>query len=148
MEKVKEDSQDKSIHVAVSKRLHSLDALRGLDMLMIIGADRFFHSLSDATQSGFWEVIANQFTHPAWNGFHLYDLIFPLFLFIAGVAAPYSISSRLRQGSSRQDVLRHIVRRGVILGLLGIMYNNGLRVQPISEIRVGSVLGRVGQGGV
>src|SRR5690625_7157018 len=88
------------------------------------------------------EAYAAVFRAVRWDGFHLYDLIFPLFLFIAGVAAPYSISSRLRKGSSRQDVLRHIVRRGLILVLLGIIYNNGLKVQPISEIRFGSVLGR------
>ncbi len=144
MSKEASDTEHKSIHVAVSKRLHSLDALRGLDMLMIIGADNFFHKLSGATQSGFWEVIANQFTHPAWNGFHLYDLIFPLFLFIAGVATPFSISSRLRKGKSKSQVLGHVIKRGLILVLLGIIYNNGLQLQPLSEMRYASVLGRIG----
>lgn len=130
--------------VAVSKRLYSLDALRGLDMLMIIGLDSFFHKLSDATQSPFWHTIANQFTHPSWNGFHLYDLIFPLFLFIAGVATPFSIASRLRKGKTREQVLVHVIKRGLILVLLGIIYNNGLQIQPVSEIRFASVLGRIG----
>jgi len=132
--------------VAISQRLYSLDALRGLDMLLIIGLDRFFKRLTDGIPGPVMEAFADQFRHVRWDGFHLYDLIFPLFLFIAGVAAPYSISSRLRKGSSRQDVLRHIVRRGLILVLLGIIYNNGLKVQPISEIRFGSVLGRIGLG--
>ena len=80
------DSNSKTVRVAISQRLHSLDALRGLDMLMIIGLDRFFHRLAAANDSRFWDAVADQFTHPAWNGFHLYDLIFPLFLFIAGVS--------------------------------------------------------------
>lgn len=130
--------------VALSKRLYSLDALRGLDMLMIIGADEFFHKLSDATHSPFWETISNQFTHPAWNGFHLYDLIFPLFLFIAGVATPFSIASRLKKGKTREQVLVHVIKRGLILVLLGIIYNNGLQLQPVSEMRFASVLGRIG----
>lgn len=130
--------------VALSKRLYSLDALRGLDMLMIIGADEFFHKLSDATQSPFWNTISNQFTHPAWNGFHLYDLIFPLFLFIAGVATPFSIASRLKKGKTKEQVLVHVIKRGLILVLLGIIYNNGLQIQPVSEMRFASVLGRIG----
>lgn len=144
MEKETTDAKNKSIHVAVSKRLHSLDTLRGLDMLMIIGADHFFHSLADASHSGFWEVISNQFTHPAWNGFHLYDLIFPLFLFIAGVATPFSVNSRLKKGKSKQQVLFHIIKRGLILVILGIIYNNGLKIQPVADIRFASVLGRIG----
>lgn len=130
--------------VSISQRLYSLDALRGLDMLMIMGMDVFFHRLSDATQSPFWGVISDQFEHPAWNGFHLYDLIFPLFLFIAGVATPFSIASRLRKGQTKQQVLIHVIKRGLILVLLGIIYNNGLQIQPVSEMRFGSVLGRIG----
>ena len=132
--------------VSLSQRLYSLDALRGFDMLWIIGADSFFHKLSNATESPFWGAIANQLSHPAWNGFHFYDLIFPLFLFIAGVAAPFSIASRLSKGSTKQEVLFHVIKRGLILVLLGIIYNNGLKIQPVSDMRFGSVLGRIGLG--
>ncbi|MES1159882.1 MAG: DUF5009 domain-containing protein, partial [Bacteroidota bacterium] len=78
-----------------SQRLYSLDALRGLDMFWIIGAEEFFHSLAKITGSPFWKTLSDQFDHPAWNGFHFYDLIFPLFLFIAGVATPYSVGRDL-----------------------------------------------------
>ena len=71
-----------------SQRLYSLDALRGFDMFWIMGAEEIFHALAKATGSPFWGSIAEELTHPAWNGFHFYDLIFPLFLFIAGVATP------------------------------------------------------------
>lgn len=134
----------KNVSVALSQRLYSLDALRGIDMLCIIGADRFFHALGNATTSPFLDSIANQFTHPAWNGFHLYDLIFPLFLFIAGVATPFSVASRLKKGKSKEQVLLHVIKRGLILVVLGIIYNNGLTIEPVSEIRFASVLGRIG----
>ena len=128
----------------LSQRLYSLDALRGFDMFWIMGAEEIFHSMSHATGSPFWAAIANQLTHPEWNGFHLYDLIFPLFLFIAGVATPFSVGRELEKGKTRQQMLFRVVRRGLTLVVLGIIYNNGLKILPLSEIRFGSVLGRIG----
>lgn len=128
----------------LSKRLYSLDALRGFDMFWIMGAEEIFHSMAKATNSPFWNTLAEQFTHPAWNGFHFYDLIFPLFLFIAGVATPYSVGRELEKGKTRQQMLFRVIKRGLILVLLGIVYNNGLKILPLSQIRFASVLGRIG----
>jgi len=128
----------------VSQRLYSLDALRGFDMFWIMGAEEIFHTMAKATNATFWSVLSNQFTHPDWNGFHFYDLIFPLFLFIAGVATPYSVGRELQKGKTKSQVLWRVVKRGLILVLLGIIYNNGLEIRPLSEIRFGSVLGRIG----
>jgi predicted acyltransferase len=128
----------------ISKRLYSLDALRGFDMFWIMGAEELFHTMAKATNAPFWEVISNQFTHPAWNGFHFYDLIFPLFLFIAGVATPYSVGRELQKGKTKSQVLWRVVKRALILVLLGIIANNGLEIKPLSEVRFGSVLGRIG----
>ncbi len=127
-----------------SQRLYSLDALRGFDMFWIMGAEEIAHGLAKATGAPFWEAISNELTHPAWNGFHFYDLIFPLFLFMAGVATPYSIGRALEKGKSKQQLLIHIVKRGLVLVLLGIIVNNGLVIRPLSEIRFPSVLGRIG----
>ena len=126
------------------QRLFSLDALRGFDMFWIMGGEEIFHTLAKATGSPFWKTIANQFTHPDWNGFHLYDLIFPLFLFMAGVATPYSTGRELEQGKTKQQLVLRVIRRGLILVLLGIIYNNGLQIRPLSDIRFPSVLGRIG----
>ncbi len=127
-----------------SQRLYSLDALRGFDMFWIMGAEEIFHLTAKATNAPFWTVIANQFTHPAWNGFHFYDLIFPLFLFIAGVATPYSVGRELQKGKTKNEVLWRVVKRGLILVILGIIANNGLQLKPLAEVRFGSVLGRIG----
>jgi predicted acyltransferase len=126
------------------QRLYSLDALRGFDMFWIMGAEEIVRGLARATGSSFWNGFSNQLTHPAWNGFHFYDLIFPLFLFIAGVATPYSVGRELEKGKSRQQLLFRVIKRGLILVLFGIIYNNGLQLRPLSEIRFGSVLGRIG----
>jgi predicted acyltransferase len=126
-------------------RLYSLDALRGFDMFWIMGAEEIFHGMAKATGAApFWQTLANQLTHPAWNGFHFYDLIFPLFLFIAGVATPYSVGRELEKGKTKQQVLWRVVKRGLILVILGIIYNNGLVIEPIAKVRFASVLGRIG----
>jgi predicted acyltransferase len=127
-----------------STRLYSLDALRGFDMFWIMGAEEIFHALAKATHWGVFETISNQLTHPAWNGFHLYDLIFPLFLFMAGVSTPFSVGRDLEKGKTRQQLLFRVIKRGLILVLLGVIYNNGLNIMPIHEIRFASVLGRIG----
>ncbi len=127
-----------------SQRLYSLDALRGFDMFWIMGAEEIFHGFSKATGAPFWNLLSTQFTHPSWNGFHVYDLIFPLFLFLAGVATPYSVGRELEKGKSRQQLMLRVIKRGLILVLLGIIYNNGLQLRPIADIRFMSVLGRIG----
>lgn len=126
------------------QRLYSLDALRGFDMFWIMGGERIFHSISKATDTPFWNGLSHQFSHPDWNGFRFYDLIFPLFLFIAGVATPYSVGRQMEKGTSKQRLFWRVVKRGMILVILGVIYNNGLSLQPLSEIRFGSVLGRIG----
>ncbi len=126
------------------QRLFSLDALRGFDMIWIMGAEEIFHSLAKATGSPFMETISFQFTHPEWHGFRIYDLIFPLFLFMAGVATPYSVGRSLEKGKSREELLIRVIKRGLILVLLGIIVNNGIVFKPLSEMRIASVLGRIG----
>jgi len=127
-----------------SDRLFSLDALRGFDMFWIMGAEEIFHALFKVTGSPVWGTMSEELTHPAWNGFHFYDLIFPLFLFIAGVATPYSVGKQLEKGVSKKQLVWRVVKRGLILVLLGLIANNGLQLKPLSEIRFGSVLGRIG----
>lgn len=130
--------------VTPSQRLYSLDALRGFDMFWIMGAEEIFHAMAKATGAPFWEGIANELTHPDWNGFHFYDLIFPLFLFMAGVATPYSVGRELEKGTSKKQLLLRVIKRGLTLVLIGIIYNNGLKIMPLAQIRFGSVLGRIG----
>lgn len=129
---------------AAPQRLYSLDALRGFDMFWIMGAEEIVHGMAKATGSSFWQVFSNELTHPAWNGFHFYDLIFPLFLFMAGVATPFSVGREMERGATRSQLIKRVVKRGLILVLLGIIANNGLQIQPIADIRFPSVLGRIG----
>ena len=75
----------------------SLDALRGFDMFWIIGGEELLRAVANLTGSETFRTIAYRNTeHPEWNGFSFYDLIFPLFMFIAGVAVPFSFASHSR----------------------------------------------------
>ena len=130
-----------------SDRLLSLDALRGFDLFWIVGGHAIVVALFKLTEWGWVGAIDAQLKHVDWNGFQAYDLIFPLFLFMAGVSTPYSLTRRLTEGA-RGEVCRKIVQRGLILVLLGIIYNNGLQWKGLENMRFGSVLGRIGLAGM
>jgi predicted acyltransferase len=130
-----------------SERLLSLDALRGFDLFWIVGGHGILVALFKLTEWGWLGAIDGQLKHVDWNGFQAYDLIFPLFLFMAGVSTPYSLTRRLTEGA-RSEVCRKIVQRGLILVLLGIIYNNGLQWKGLENMRLGSVLGRIGLAGM
>ena len=130
-----------------SERLLSLDALRGFDLFWIVGGHGILVALFKLTEWGWLGAIDAQLKHVDWNGFQAYDLIFPLFLFMAGVSTPYSLTRRLTEGA-RSEVCRKIVQRGLILVLLGVIYNNGLQWKGLENMRFGSVLGRIGLAGM
>jgi predicted acyltransferase len=127
----------------VSKRLYSLDALRGFDMFWIMGGEGIFAALAALTGWPVLEWWAEQCEHVPWHGFHFYDMIFPLFLFIAGISFPFSMAKRIANNDSRKSIYKHVISRGLILVFLGILYNNGVKFN-FDSLRYGSVLGRIG----
>lgn len=130
-----------------SERLLSLDALRGFDLLWILGGEGVVHALLKLTGWVWLAAVAGQLKHVAWDGFQAYDLIFPTFLFLAGVSTPFSLRNRLGATDRRATVLK-IVRRGLVLVLLGVVYNNGLQWKGLDQMRFCSVLGRIGLAGM
>lgn len=107
----------------ISKRVVSIDALRGFDMFWISSGDAFFVAFFTFLGTPFFKGLAEQLDHPAWSGFRFYDIIFALFLFIMGVVMPLSITRRLERGDSRSQLYKHILRRTLLLFLLGLIYN-------------------------
>ena len=106
-------------------RLVSLDALRGFDMFWIIGGDYVVRSWPRIHDSAVTRELAAQMDHCEWAGFHFYDLIFPLFIFIVGVSQVFSIS-RMIERAGRAAAIKRIAFRSVILFLLGILYMGGV----------------------
>lgn len=134
-----------STGVKKSKRLLSIDALRGFDMLLISGGALFIRLMEGKTDLGWVDWLAVQMTHPAWHGFTFYDFIFPLFLFIAGVSLPFSLNKGLTSGMDKTMLYRKMFRRMLILIGLGILYKNApVSIFEPSGIRYVSVLGRIG----
>jgi predicted acyltransferase len=112
--------------VGLQGRLLSLDALRGLDMLFLLGISGVFRALPKLSDNGVFNFLAGQCQHTVWHGFHIYDLIFPLFIFMVGVSVPFAISKRLQDGYSRKKLYFHIIRRSLMLFFLGLIFNGFL----------------------
>src|SRR5512142_2356305 len=108
-----------------TQRLMSVDALRGFDMFWIIGADSLVYALNRMTQTRPTSILADQLEHADWAGFHFYDLLFPLFVFIVGVSLVFSLTKTLAQ-AGRGEALKRVFRRGVLLFIIGIFYARGL----------------------
>jgi len=127
--------------VTPGERLVSVDALRGFDMLWIAGADALGSAVRGLDGGPLAAFIGGQLDHAAWEGFRFFDLIFPLFVFIMGVAIPFSLG-RTMAAEGRDRALNRIVRRALLLYLLGLFYYGGLST-PLHQIRFMGVLQRL-----
>ena len=122
-------------------RLASIDVLRGFDMLFIMGFALLVHNACIALGFGPDCLLARQMVHPKWIGLTHHDTIFPLFLFIAGLTFPFSMSRQITCGRSKPQIALRALRRMVTLFLLGMLVEGYFAG---SEFRFGSVLGRIG----
>jgi predicted acyltransferase len=129
--------------IPAKTRLLSLDALRGFDMFWIIGGDAFFRSLAEVTNWGWARAWAAQLEHVEWAGFHFYDFIFPLFMFISGVAIPLSLLAKAETAADKRPIYLKLVKRALLLVVLGFVYNHLTDLQ-FSTQRYASVLGQIG----
>ena len=118
------------------ERLVAIDVFRGLTVAgMLLVND-----------PGTWSAIYPPLEHAAWNGWTPTDLIFPFFLFIVGVTTHLSLSARRAQGADEGVLVRQIIRRGVIIVLLGWL----MAVFPFypltrfTHMRIPGVLPRIG----
>lgn len=126
---------------AADSRLMSVDALRGFDMLWIVGAGSIVNALERMGANPVTAALANQLKHVEWEGFRFYDLIFPLFLFIVGISLVFSLDKELERGG-RAWVLGRVFRRGILLFAVGVFYYGGVS-KPWPEVQLGGVLHRI-----
>ncbi|MBR4902228.1 MAG: DUF5009 domain-containing protein [Victivallales bacterium] len=126
------------------ERLMSLDALRGADMLFIMGFASWIVVLCALLpKCGLTEWFSTQMSHVGWHGLRHHDTIFPLFLFMAGVSFPFSLAKQQEQGRAPWRIYLKIVIRGLLLVLLGLIYNGMLQFE-FPKLRYASVLARIG----
>src|SRR5436190_8843748 len=127
------------------ERLLSLDTYRGFLMLVLATSAFQIHKLSAGVRQGpIWNFLSYQFSHPPWRSFSFWDLVQPSFMFMVGVAVPYSVASRRARGEPARRILTHALWRSLALVLLGVflMSNNQARtnwtfVNVLSQIGLG-----------
>ncbi|CAN5923253.1 DUF5009 domain-containing protein [soil metagenome] len=98
---------------APRERLLSLDVFRGMTVAgMLLVND-----------PGSWEHIYTPLEHAPWNGWTPTDLVFPFFLFIAGITTHLSLSVRRARGDSERAIRNQIIRRGCLIFIFGLLVN-------------------------
>lgn len=129
------NSENKLVQKASSTktdRIKSIDAFRGLAIALMIAVDN----------QGNVDRFYPQMRHAVWNGITLADFAFPIFVFIAGLVAPYAINKRMSKGDSAFKILGYICSRSIGLFLTGL-FLNGFPMYDLSSIRIMGVLQRI-----
>jgi predicted acyltransferase len=102
-------------------RLVSLDAYRGFIMVVLATAGFRFPQVAKAfPDNPVWQFLGFHTDHVAWVGCSFWDLIQPSFMFMVGVAVPYSLASRRARGEPESMVWAHVIWRALLLVLLGV----------------------------
>ena len=122
-------------------RLMSLDALRGFDMIWIMGGDAIASALGKLSDDPVTHTIATQLEHVEWAGFRFYDLIFALFVFIMGVSIVFSLNKAMDQ-HGLGGALKRVFTRFVIMFAVALFYSGGF-TNAWPEIRLLGVLNRI-----
>ncbi len=107
-------------------------------MFWIIGGAGIARALGKMDQNVVTDFIGSQLSHKDWAGLRFYDIIYPLFLFLVGFSIAFSIDKH-RGEQSRAATVRRILRRGMLLFLLGFVYHGGLAAKW-PEVRFSGVL--------
>ena len=129
-----------------SARLGSLDAYRGFVMICL-AANGFgiAATAKNFPDSSLWQALKFQFDHVPWVGCGFWDLIQPSFMFMVGVALPYSYAKREATGESFLRMLRHAAVRSLVLVLLGLFLSTGSK-QTMTNFTFVNVLTQIGLG--
>ena len=129
------------------RRVVSVDALRGFSIFWIIGADGAIWTLDRMLRdkgpplSSIGGFLGTQMSHAAWEGFRFYDFIFPLFIFVTGVSIVLALP-RLVEREGRVQAHLHVLRRALLLYVLGVIFYGGIS-QHWSDVRFVGVLQRI-----
>jgi len=117
-----------------NQRLMSLDVIRGLDMFWIIGGEAIVKGLAKVFPGKVAETCVLQLEHVPWEGLHFYDVIWPLFMFIVGVAMRLSLNKRRSMGVGNQTLYVHAFKRAAILFFLGMAAQGNLLAFDLSML--------------
>jgi predicted acyltransferase len=133
MKKENEMLEDTKPH-ASAQRLLSLDFFRGLTMFLLIGKSTNLYHLLQVSGIGVLSSLGLQFEHHPWNGLTFWDFVEPFFMFIVGVAIPFSALKRLEKGDPWKKIFAHALQRSITLFLLGIIYYSISAGKPVFKL--------------
>lgn len=104
-------------------RILSIDFFRGLVMFILVsGIGTLFNGLVEQGMGGDLIALLNKHAdHGEWFEIYFWDLIQPFFMFIVGVAMPFSLANRSAKGDSWKQSFLHAVKRSFWLLVLGFM---------------------------
>ena len=108
-----------------SERLGSLDVLRGFDLFCLVFFQPVFRTLGRAVDTPWMNAMMKPFEHVAWEGFAFWDIIMPLFMFMAGASMPFAFAKYLHNGS-RARLYQRILKRVLLLWIFGMMCQGNL----------------------
>ena len=108
-----------------SERLGSLDVLRGFDLFCLVFFQPVFRSLGRAVNTPWMDVMMKPFEHVAWEGFAFWDIIMPLFMFMAGASMPFAFAKYMKNGS-KLSLYKRILKRVLLLWIFGMMCQGNL----------------------
>ena len=108
-----------------SKRLESLDVLRGLDLFCLVFIGPVMFALARNIDAPWFQSVMWCFSHAEWEGFSPWDLVMPLFMFMAGVSMPFSLSKYI-DASDKWPVYRRIIKRVALLWIFGMICQGNL----------------------
>jgi predicted acyltransferase len=128
---------------APAARLVSLDTYRGFLMLVLATSAFQLHKIRPEFKTGaIWTFLTYQFSHPDWRSCSFWDLVQPSFMFMVGVAVPYSVASRRAKGDPESRILAHAAWRSLLLVLLGVfLSSNGAKETHWTFVNVLSQIG-------
>lgn len=128
--------EDKLNQPLSSQRLLSLDFFRGITMFLLVAEGTALWSVlvKEPVAGTFLEPFFQQFHHHPWNGLRFWDLIQPFFMFIVGVAMPFSYAKRIKMGEPKSKITRHIIQRCIILLALGVGLHCGYSKKLVWEL--------------
>jgi predicted acyltransferase len=117
-------------------RLLSLDFFRGITMFLLVAEGTALWSVlvKEPIAGTFLEPFFQQFHHHPWNGLRFWDLIQPFFMFIVGVAMPFSYAKRIKMGETKSKITRHIIQRCIILLAFGVGLHCGYSKKLVWEL--------------
>jgi predicted acyltransferase len=111
-------------------RLVSLDAYRGFIMLaMASGGLALAAAAKYYPGDRLWEIVAYNAGHVPWVGGGFWDMIQPAFMFMVGVALPYSLAHRKARGDSSFKLWAHALWRSLLLIALGVFLSSNWNKQ-------------------